>query len=103
MTTMTKATRKQRVARKRPEAPKVIIQVRLDAKTKNKAERIFKRLGMSSSDAIRIFFSQTVEEQGLPFQPHILDAESRLAIEESLSGGGEVITVDDLQRQWDET
>lgn len=79
-----------------------VLQVRMNAKVRSKAEKIFKRLGMSSSDAVRMFMAQTIEEEGLPFQPHIPNAESRKAIKEALNGGGEKITLADLRRQWDE-
>lgn len=95
-------TNKKRAAKKTSAANDAEIRVRIDARTKNKAERIFKRLGMSSSDAVRIFLSQTIEEKGLPFQPHILNPESRKAIEESLSGEGEITTIEDVRKMWDE-
>lgn len=76
-----------------------VLQVRLDAKTKTRAEKIFKRLGISSADAVRMFFSQTIEEKGLPFQPHIPNAETRKAIEECRSGRGEVVPPAELKKR----
>lgn len=65
-----------------------LLHVRIDPKIKAKAEKIFKRRGMSHSDAVRIFYSQTIEEKGLPFQPHIPNAETREAMAEALAGKG---------------
>jgi addiction module RelB/DinJ family antitoxin len=50
------------------------IQVRVDAKAKARAEKIFKRCGMTTSDAVRIFINQAVEEKGMPFRPRVPDA-----------------------------
>lgn len=76
-----------------------VIQVRIDAKMKTKAARLFKRFGMSTSDGVRLLLAQAIQEKDLP---HIPNAETRKAIEECRAGGGEVITLDDLKKQWDE-
>lgn len=75
----------------------VVVQVRMDGKTKAKAEKIFKRLGMSTSEAVRIFFAQTVEEKGIPFRPHIPNAATRRALVADVEPMGE----GDLVEQWD--
>ena len=77
------------------------IQVRIDAKLKSKAEKLFKRCGMTTSEAVRIFINQAVEEKGMPFTPHVPNAETLEAIAESLAGGGEIITLQDLREQWE--
>lgn len=79
-----------------------VLQVRLDAKMKSRAEKILRRLGMTPSDAVRMFLAQIVEEKGLPFRPHIPNAESREAIEEALAGGGETIPPGDLRSLWND-
>ena len=40
---------------------------RVEPDLKAKADAIFARLGMSSSDAVNIFFNQSLMEKGLPF------------------------------------
>ncbi len=75
------------------------IRVRVDVQTKNWAERFFKRHGITTSDGVRLLLSQAMTEDALPRIP---SAESLEAIEESLAGGGEIVTVADLRRQWDE-
>ncbi len=55
------------------------ISVRIDPVTKNGAERIFKKLGLTASQAITLFYQQTVLQQGMPFltlTPNDLTAET---------------------------
>lgn len=49
------------------------IQTRIDERTKAQAEFIFNKLGLSLSDAIRLFLSQSIIDRGLPFQPKLND------------------------------
>lgn len=44
-----------------------VLQVRMDSRTKKDAEQLFERLGLSITDAVRIFISQSLEVNGLPF------------------------------------
>ncbi len=43
------------------------ISVRIDAETKKKVEEVFKKLGLSHSSAISLFYSQVLLHKGLPF------------------------------------
>ena len=53
-----------------------VIQTRIDNQTKKNAELIFGKLGLSLSDAIRMFLSQSIINRGLPFQPRLYDEPS---------------------------
>ena len=44
------------------------LNIRIDKNTKEKAEALFKRLGLNTSTAISIFLSQCVREQNIPFK-----------------------------------
>jgi len=48
-------------------AKKMRISVRIDPETKNGAERVFKKLGLTVSQAITLFYQQVALQQGLPF------------------------------------
>ena len=66
-----------------------VIQTRVDNQTKQSAELIFGKLGLSLSDAIRMFLSQSIINRGLPFQPKLYDepsAETIQAIREVEAG-----------------
>ncbi len=43
------------------------IQLRIDIKTKNQAQDIFKKLGMDMSSAMKLFLSQVIRMRALPF------------------------------------
>ena len=43
------------------------ISARIDPEVKNRAERVFRELGITSSQAITLFYRQVELQQGLPF------------------------------------
>lgn len=43
------------------------ISVRTDPDIKKKADKIFKKLGISASDAINMFYNQVIIANGIPF------------------------------------
>lgn len=43
------------------------ISARIDPEIKNRAERVFRELGITSSQAITLFYRQVELQQGLPF------------------------------------
>lgn len=44
------------------------INVRVDEKIKEQAEKIYEELGITMSAAINVFLKQTIRENGLPFE-----------------------------------
>ena len=58
------------------------IEARIEPELKQAAESVFAKLGMSPSDAIRIFYKQVELCQGLPFEVRIPNAETLAAIQE---------------------
>lgn len=46
-----------------------LVQARVSDELKEEAEMVFTSMGMTTSDAIRIFLQQTVNMGGLPFRP----------------------------------
>lgn len=46
-----------------------IIQVRVDSSLKKHAEDVLLAMGLKTSEAIRMFLQQTINNQALPFQP----------------------------------
>ena len=49
-------------------ATDAVLQVRIDSNLKREAEDLYRRLGISIADAIRMFVVQSIETQGLPFE-----------------------------------
>ena len=69
---------------------KVSINARIEPALKRPAEQIFAAIGISTSDAIGIFFRQVVLRRGMPFDLSIPNAATMAALEELGRGGGEV-------------
>ena len=68
------------------------IHARVDSQTKSRAEKILRRVGVSTSDAVNILLHQIILRDGLPFDVRIPNAETRAAIDELEAGGGERFT-----------
>ena len=81
-------------------ASKVRTNVYLDSKMKEEAKIIFKKYGVSLSDAINMFLTQSVLERGLPFEMKIPNAETIKAIEEARNGiNSDTISFEQLKKE----
>ena len=49
-------------------AKEATLQVRMDSELKEQAEKLYKDMGTSLAEAVRIFARQSVQENGMPFQ-----------------------------------
>jgi len=65
------------------------IQARIEPELKRSAEAIFNKIGISSGEAIRMFYSQVQLRGGIPFDVRIPNADTLKAMEELDSGKGE--------------
>jgi len=61
----------------------VMIHVRLDNEMKQQAQKTLEAMGLSMSDAIRIFFKRVIEEEALPFEVKVPNARLRAALLEA--------------------
>ena len=78
---------------------KVRTNIYLDQQVKAEAKELFKKFHISLSDAVNLFLSQSVLEQGLPFQVKIPNAQTIKAIEDVENGIGlEEVTFEQLQQ-----
>ncbi len=48
-------------------AKEAVLQVRMDAELKSEAESLYKEMGTSLAEAVRIFATQSVRQKGMPF------------------------------------
>ncbi len=62
-----------------------MLHVRVDDATKVQATQTLAVLGMSVSDAVRLFLRRVVVDQAFPLELKVPNAETRAAIEESRS------------------
>ncbi len=53
------------------------LQIRIDESTKQAADVLFEALGLSISEAVRLFIAQSVNERRLPFTPHLSKSEGK--------------------------
>ncbi len=60
--------------------------VRIDPEIKNKAAEYLKQMGLTTSEATRLFLHSVVLHKGLPFELKIPNEETATAIQESKEG-----------------
>lgn len=65
-----------------------MVNARTERELKDEVERILKSLGMSTTEAINIFFRQVKLRHGLPFPVEIPNAKTMKAFRESEEGKG---------------
>ena len=70
-------------------AATAVVRARIDEKTKRKATKALKKIGLSVSDVIRLTMVRIAEEKTFPLDLHIPNAESREAIRELAEGKGQ--------------
>ncbi len=58
-------------------AKEATLQVRMDSELKEQAELLYKQLGTSFAEAVRIFAKQSVEEKAMPFTMHLSSSASK--------------------------
>ncbi|KAF0206576.1 MAG: DNA-damage-inducible protein [Gallionellaceae bacterium] len=60
-----------------------MIHVRVDNEVNTQAAEVLEAIGLSVSDAVRLFLKRVVAEQGLPIELKVPNVETRAAMEES--------------------
>jgi len=81
-------------------ASKVRTNVYLDSDMKEQAKQIFKKYGVSLSDAINMFLTQSVMERGLPFEMKLPNEETIKAIKEARIGtNADTLTMQQLEEE----
>jgi DNA-damage-inducible protein J len=87
---VTRRTNSRSEARRAPTTAKTaqsgMIRARISPDLKAEAERILDQIGLSSSDAIRMFYKQITMRNGLPFEARIPNATTRDALLDAEAG-----------------
>ncbi len=75
-----------------------IIQTRIDPKVKEEAQKVLRKLNLSMSEAINIFFAQVSLNQGIPFEIKIPNEITEKTLSETEKGSElhEVSNTDEL-------
>ncbi len=63
-----------------------VINARIDPDLKEEAEIIIHKVGLTTAEAIRLFYSQICLHHGLPFEVKIPSAKTRQALEDVKKG-----------------
>ncbi|MBR0777930.1 type II toxin-antitoxin system RelB/DinJ family antitoxin [Bradyrhizobium diazoefficiens] len=66
------------------------LNARIDPTLKNQAEKVLAKVGVSTSQAITMFYRQVVLRKGLPFDVCIPNEETVEALKEAEAGGGQL-------------
>lgn len=76
---------------------------RIQPEVKKRAESILRQLGLSPTEAIRLFYTQIALRNGLPFDVAIPNEETVKALEDSRAGRNleRFGSVDELFESWD--
>lgn len=68
----------------------------MEPSVKKKAENVLRKIGLSPSEAINVFYQRVALEQGIPFSLDIPNAKTRAAMKEIRIGGGVVSSLDEF-------
>jgi len=63
-----------------------VVRARIDLATKQEATMLFRQMGITVSDAIRMMLVQAVAEKALPFEVRLPNAETVAALQDSRNG-----------------
>jgi DNA-damage-inducible protein J len=64
----------------------VMVTARVNPDLKANTEKVLRELGISTTEAINMFFTQINLRQGIPFSVEIPNAETAKALDDSLAG-----------------
>lgn len=74
-----------------------VVRARIDQSTKQEATKLFQKMGITVSDAIRMMLVQAVAQKALPFEVRVPNEETAAALLASRNGVvSRVTSVDDL-------
>lgn len=81
-----------------------IINARIEPSIKKKAEKILSKLGITPTEAIRLFYNQIYLRKGLPFSVRLPNELTKKTIQDGLEGKNiqEFSSLDDVFQSWNE-
>ena len=77
-----------------------VIHARIEPGTKRSAEGVLRRLGISPTEAIRIFYRQITLRKGLPFAVHVPNALTASTLKKSHKGE-DIEAFDSLEKMFE--
>ena len=79
-----------------------VIRSRIDPIIKEEATQVLSSMGLTISDAIRIFLYRVVSERAIPFSLKMPNPTTLSAMRSSDKGDVETVTIDDISKEWDD-
>lgn len=80
-----------------------VIRSRIDPDIKAQAAEVFKTMGLTISEAIRLFVYQSVAEKRIPFSINIPNAKTKVTLTKANRGQQlEKTSLEQLSQDWDE-
>jgi DNA-damage-inducible protein J len=67
-------------------AKTAMVNARIEPELKSDVEHIFEKLGLTTTQAVTLFFKHVKNYRGLPFELRLPNAETRRAIEDARKG-----------------
>jgi len=77
-----------------------VVRSRIDPIVKQEAKRIFKNMGITLSDGIRLFLYQVIAEKALPFKVKMPNEKTIAAMEAARKGEIQPTTLEQLANEW---
>ena len=80
-----------------------VVHARVEPQTKKQAESVLRKLGLTPTEAIRLFYRQICLRGGLPFPVLIPNALTKQTLEKSRAGEGVETfeTLEDMFESWE--
>ncbi len=80
-----------------------VVHARVEPQTKRKAEGVLRKLGMSPTEAIRLFYRQICLRGGLPFPVLIPNELTKETLDKSAKGKGvaSFASLDEMFEDWE--
>ena len=80
-----------------------VVHARIEPQTKRKAEKVLHKLGITPTEAIRIFYNQISLRGGLPFAVEIPNERTVATLEKSRRGEGiqDFESLDEMFESWE--
>ncbi|MBW8310333.1 MAG: type II toxin-antitoxin system RelB/DinJ family antitoxin [Candidatus Paracaedibacteraceae bacterium] len=79
------------------------VRTRVDPEVKQQATLLFKKLGLTMSDALNLFLHQSICEERIPFEIKLPNAETLEAIKAAQQGDVRETSREEIRKIWDET
>lgn len=73
-----------------------IVRARIEPSVKKKAEAVLRKIGLTPSEAIGVFYHRVATEKAVPFSLHVPNAETRAVMRALERGEGKRVTLEEF-------